>query len=218
MNEQPDAGGGHSQPSTTDHQNPKGLLFVGDVQALRRADSVYFHAAGGVGFVDAILTSDDPGIYTAKEQLLFPDAVARDRRRRVEVDADIAGFDTHRRWYDHQLPNTTASATIGGAQFHEVWRSIAALLRVGEVVRPRWHAGNNTDHLNVFGLHRDELLIEVRRGRRLWTFLLDVSVRPQDTRMVTPTTHRLATRPPLTSSRADNTAESGRAQAQEAAE
>jgi hypothetical protein len=66
---------------------------------------------------------------------------------------------------------------------HEVWRSVAAFLRVGDVVRLRWHTG--TDQRTACGLHRDELLIEVRRGTRTWTFLLDVAVGPPNLLMVT---------------------------------
>lgn len=193
MAEHPHGEPGHTEPSTSDHENPRGLLFISDVQALRHADAVAFAAADGIGLIDASLTAiagDEPRIYTAKQQRLFPDPVGQQRRRRIEVAADIAGFDACRRWHDHQLPGATASATIGGAQFHDVWRSVAALLRVGDVVRLRWHAGNNTDQLTALGLHRDELLIEVRRGKRLSTFLLDVSVRPPSARMVTAAANR----------------------------
>ena len=176
------------QPCTAEQENPRGLLFISDVQALRRADTVSFQAAGGGGVIDAALTagaSDRPRIYTAKEQALFPETCGPDRRRRIEVAADIAGFDTARRWHDHQLPGATAAATIGGAQLAEVWRSAAAFLRVGDVVRLRWHADVITDQLTSRGLHRDDLPIEIRRGARLWTFLLSVAVRPPDARLVT---------------------------------
>jgi hypothetical protein len=196
MAEQPHGEPGHTEPSASDDENPRGLLFISDVQALRRADAVQLRAADGIGLIDARLTGlagDDPRIYTAKQQHLFPDPVGQDRRRRIEVAADIAGFDPERRWHDHQLPGATASTSIGGAQFHEVWRSVVAFLRVGDIVRLRWHAGTNTgtgtDQLTARGLYRDELLIEVRRGKRLWTFLLDVSVRSPDARMVTAAHH-----------------------------
>lgn len=188
MAEHPDSEPGHTEPSTCDRVNPRGLLFISDVQALRRAEAVSFTAADEVGLIDASLTTlvgDEPRIYTASQQRLFPEPVGPDRRRRIEVAADIAGFDLSRRWHDRQLPGAAACASIGGAQFHDVWRSVAAFLRVGDVVRLRWQADNTAGQLIARGLHRDDLHIEVRRGRRLWTFLLDVSVRPQATRAVT---------------------------------
>lgn len=191
----------HTEPggaaaSTADDENPRGLLFISDVQALRRADAVRVHAAAGVGLIDASLTAlaGEPRIYTATEQRLFPDTDGLARRRRIAVAADIAGFDNQRRWHDHHLPGATATTVFGCAQLHEVWRSVAAFLRVGDIVRLRWHAstntGTDTDRLTAGGLHRDELHIEVRRGRRTWTFLLAVTVGPSNLRMVTAPAHR----------------------------
>ncbi|GAA0911525.1 hypothetical protein [Virgisporangium aurantiacum] len=178
-------------------ENPRGLLFTSDRQALRRADTIRVHATDGAGVIDAILTTlagDQPRIYTATEQRLFPEPDGHQRRRRIAVAADIAGFDTDRRWHDHQLPGATATAVIDGAQLHEVWRSVAAFLRVGDIVRLRWHTNTNTgtgtDRLTCAGLHRDELLIEVRRGKRTSTFLLHVAVGPSSRRMVTAPAHR----------------------------
>lgn len=207
MAEQPNAEPDHPEPDhpepahaeadraqpCTGEDNPRGLLFISDVQALRRADTVCFLAAEGGGVIDVTLTPLARGharIYTAKEQGLFPDAVGPDRRRRIEVAADIAGFDTAHRWHDHQLPGATAATTIGGARLHEVWRSVAAFLRVGDVVRLRWHADVTTDQLTSRGVHRDDLLLEIGRGARLWTFLLDVAVRPPGTRPVTTSADR----------------------------
>jgi len=147
---------------------------------------VVLHAADGVGYIDACLTDssgDQPRIYTAKQQQLFPDPVGRGRRRRIEVAADIAGYDQQHRWHDHRLPGATAHAHIGG--FDELWRTAAALLRVGDIVRLHWWADNNTDQLIALGLHRDELSFVVRRGKQVSMFLLEVAIRPQATRMVT---------------------------------
>nr|BFE56378.1 hypothetical protein GCM10020063_009040 [Dactylosporangium thailandense] len=178
----------HTEPSTPDDEHPRGLLFISDVQALRHAEALTFTASAGAGLIDAALTSLGGGerrIYTAKQQRLFPDTAGPHRRRRIEVAADIAGYDTGRRWHDHQLPGATASVSIGGAPLLDVWHSVATFLRVGDIVRLRWQADNTTDQLTTLGLHRDDLSIEVRRGARLWTFLLHVAVRPPDARMIT---------------------------------
>jgi hypothetical protein len=189
MANHPDSEPGHPPPSTSDSTaNPRGLLFISDVQALRRAEAVTFHAHDGAGSIDATLTTlagDPPRVYTAKEQQLFPDAAGHGRHRRIDVAADIAGFDHQHRWHDRRLPNATAHTLIGGAQLDDVWRSIAAFLRVGDVLRLRWLADTTTNHLDSVDLHRDDLRVEVCRGTRLWTFLLHVAVRPGPDRIVT---------------------------------
>jgi hypothetical protein len=173
--------------ATGPEPNPVGLLFISDVQALRRAESVCLHASGGSGRIDATLVADgeQPRIYTATQQRLFPDPAGSDRCRRITVAADIAGFDGQRRWHDHHLPGATAQATIHDAQLDEVWRSIGGFLRVGDVLRLRFRADNPAEQADAYGLYRDELRLEIRRGTRLWTFLLHVTVRPAAHRMVT---------------------------------
>src|SRR6266545_3333956 len=159
----------HADRSTT-HADPVGLLYISDVQALRAADAVAFHTTSdGVAYIDACLSSagfGEPRIYTARQQRLFPDADRHDRRRRIEVAADIAGFGTQRRWHQHHLPGATAFTLVDTAQLDEVWRSVAAFLRVGDVIRLHWRADNRADALHAM-------------------FLLDVQIRSDPVRMVT---------------------------------
>ena len=185
------------QPSEHDHitldsgdAEPVGLLYVGDVHALRRAETVAFRSGDGSSWIDAGLFSapaGTPRVYTATEQRLFPDADALDRRRRIPVVGDIAGFDERQRWHEHHLPTATAYATIGAARLDEVWRSISAFVRVGDMVRLHWRADNTSDGLVDPEWHRDELSIGIHRGRRRWMFLLDVQIRPDPARMITRT-------------------------------
>jgi hypothetical protein len=149
---------------------------------------VSFHTTGdGVADIHACLSSAafcQPRIYTARQQRLYPDADQRDRRRRIVVAAGICGYDATRRWHEHHLPGATAFTLIDAAQLDEVWRSVAAFLRVGDVIRLHWRADNPADALRDPELHRDELRIAVRRGARRWMFLLDVQVRPGPVRMI----------------------------------
>ncbi len=172
------------QPTTS--ADPVGLLYISDVQALRAADTVAFHTTGdGVAYIDACLNgAGELRIYTARQQRLFPDADRHDRRRRIEVAADIAGFDAARRWHEHHLPGAAAFTLIDAAQLDEVWRSVAAFLRVGDAIGLHWRADNPADALHDPALHRDELRVAVRRGTRRWMFLLDVQVRPDPVRMI----------------------------------
>lgn len=178
----------HTEAATS-HDGPVGLLYPGDVLALRAADTVTFHtSAGGDAFIDAGLSSAafaQPRIYTTRQQQLFPDGDRLDRRRRIAVAGAIAGFDDARRWHDHDLPGAAALTVFGAAQLDEVWRSITALLRPSDVLRLHWRADDPTDALGEAVLHRDELRLGVTRGARSWLFLLAVHMRPEPVRMIT---------------------------------
>lgn len=166
-------------------QDERGLLYISDVQALRRADSICFQVRrDGTAHIDATLTTwayPAPRIFTATQQRLFPDAHHTDRRRRIQVGVTIVGFDSDRRWHEHALPGACASAMIHAAGLDDVWGSIAGFIRVGDVMTLHWRADNNNQVLIDAGLHRDELRIGIRRGRRSWTFLVAVATGPDDT-------------------------------------
>jgi hypothetical protein len=172
----------------TSDGDPVGLLYPSDVHALRAADTVTFHTSDARACIDACLSSaafTEPRLYTARQQRLFPDGDRLDRRRRITVAADIAGFDTGHRWHEHHLPGAAALAVIDAGGLHEVWRSITSLLRPDDVLRLHWRADATTDALPDPHLHRDELRLSVTRGPRQWMFLLDVQVRPEPARMIT---------------------------------
>jgi hypothetical protein len=177
----------HTDPGTS-HTDPVGLLYPSDVQALCAADTVTFHTSASVGVIDACLSSApfaQPRIYTTRQQRLFPDGDRLDRRRRIQVAADIAGFDQARRWHEHHLPGAAALTVFDTAQLHEVWQTITALLRPGDVLRLHWRADERSDALADPALHRDELRLGVTRGTRRWLFLLAVHVLPEPVRMIT---------------------------------
>jgi hypothetical protein len=177
----------HTDPATS-NSDPVGLLYPSDVQALRAADTVTFHTTAGGAWIEACLSSAafaQPRIYTTRQQHLFPDGDRLDRRRRIAVGGDIAGFDAQRRWHEHHLPDAAALTTIHAAHLHEVWRSITALLRPSDVIRLQWRADDPTDAPGDRALHRDELRLGVTRGTRRSLFLLDVRVLPEPVRMVT---------------------------------
>lgn len=182
----------YRQPEPTDEPtgdiDPVGLLYRSDVHALRAADTVTFHTSDAGACIDACLSSaafTEPRIYTTRQQRLFPDGDRLDRRRRIAVAADIAGFDTDHRWHEHHLPGAAALTVIDAGGLHEVWRSITSLLRPDDVLRLHWRSDAATDALPDPHLHRDELRLGVTRGPLRWMFLLDVQVRPEPARMIT---------------------------------
>lgn len=67
------------------------------------------------------------------------------------------------------------------ARLDDVWRTIVALLRAGDVLTLQWRASNNNQYLRDAGLHRDELRLAIRRGQRHWTFLVDLGTSPDNT-------------------------------------
>ena len=177
---------GGGPPDADLEPDPHGLLYACDVQALRRADTVTIHAQDGLGSIRATLTAGDGlRIYTASQQRAFPDAAGFPRHRLISLDADIAGFDTAGHWHEHDL-SAAATLVIEHAALHDVWQTLTAFLHVGDILRLRFRADSAHDPLTGMSLHRDELHLLAHRGRRLWTFLLDVTVRSADTRMVTP--------------------------------
>ncbi|GIF02000.1 hypothetical protein [Paractinoplanes rishiriensis] len=179
----PPPGIGH----TDDGPDPHGLLYYSDVKALRHADTITVRAQDGLGSIQATLTAPDGlRIYTAQQQRAFPEAAGFVRHRRITVDADIAGFDSGRRWHD-QLPGAAAATVIDTAALNDIWQSIAAFLRTGDVLRLRFRADSSHDPLSGYPLHRDELYLIIQRRHRRWMFLLDVTVRPSGNRMVTTT-------------------------------
>jgi len=132
-----------SDPQQThpDHRtdaDEQGRLSSSDVHALRRADSVCFHTLpDGSARIDALLTTwahPHPRIFTTAEQRLFPDPDHTDRRRRIPVTAAIVGFNQDGHWFERGLPGATAFAMIHADRLDDVWRTLAAFLRVGDVL------------------------------------------------------------------------------------
>lgn len=185
-NPDPCRDGQPATPQTADGTDPHGILDPGDLQALRRADTVTVRAQDGLGSILATLTAPDGlRIYTTQQQRAFPDATGYQRHRHITLDAEIAGFDADRRWHHHTLPGAAATTIIDHAALNDVWQSIAAFLRVGDVLSLRFRADSVADPLAAHALHRDELYLLVRRGQKVWTLLLEVAVRPAEARMVT---------------------------------
>jgi hypothetical protein len=172
------------QDQVTD-ADEQGRLSSSDVHALRRADSVCFHTLpDGNARIDALLTTwahPHPRIFTTAEQRLFPEPDHSDRRHRIPVTGAIVGFNQEGHWYERGLPDATAFAMVHAARLDDIWRTIAAFLRVGDVLTLRWRASNSNQYLREAGLHRDELRLVIRRGQRDWTFLVDIATGPDNT-------------------------------------
>lgn len=173
-------------------------LTAEDIKALRLARSVSFHVftrdGERVSFIRASFERRRD-VFTAAEQRLFPGVSEyrpEERDREIPVLEDIRGYERDGSVkYDERA---TAFSMIHAAQFDRDWQTIVGLLRPGDELTLTFTASNNSENMRRVGYHRDELRLEVKRGRReiaggrgqkRLSFLLDVSVGPNDSaRMV----------------------------------
>jgi hypothetical protein len=73
---------------------------------------------------------------------------------------------------------------IHAAQFDDVWKSIVALLRVGDELTLHWRRGAfTTDAMQEASpkFYGDQLLLQVDRGDKRLTFMVDMSVTENNT-------------------------------------
>lgn len=161
-----------------------GTITRDDLEALRVADAVTFSYRPEVaGQIRVRLDSHNGRIFTAREQRLFGDADEMGRRRAIGVQTRMYGHgqDGTTAWNLSDSANTAAYVGFQSAQYYHVWRTIASLLRVGDMLTLSWVADNNNDNLRAAGLHRDELFLVVRRGDNTLHLHLQTSVCPNNT-------------------------------------
>jgi len=156
-----------------------------DLTALRKADSVCFD--------HNVRTSRGPerGSYIrAIKRAPFDstDPFEQDITHTIAVDSRAFTYD-----YASDHDNLTAFGMLHSAQVTETWRTVVALLRVGDDVSLVWAAGNSNGYLTEAGLHRDELRFIVKRGERTMTFHVMTDVCPNNSaRMIKTLTYELA--------------------------
>lgn len=160
-------------------------LSADDVAALRACESVSFHLRKGNAWIQPMLdTVLDTRTYSAREQQLFPDTRntgAGDRARIITATSSILGYSeegTGVGWTKHTHPGAACVAMISAARHHEVWPTLAGLIRPGDRLHLGWTASNDTDLLRQAGLHHDYLHLVVLRGERKLTFALTDQIAP----------------------------------------
>lgn len=161
--------------TTTTAPDRVGTLTADDLAALRHADDVVFHVVKGESYV--FVTIDGPasgtaGVYTAREQRLFPntrDVLIGGRGRRIDTAASVVGYGDDsdgRRWSLSTFPGATCSALLSAPTVNKTWRTVVGLLRTGDRIVPEWLADNNSENVRRAGMHTDELTLRVQRGDR----------------------------------------------------
>jgi len=69
--------------------------------------------------------------------------------------------------------NRSGFALMSTSEFNEVVHTALGFLRVDDDIALRWLADNNSGTLSDAGLHSDELRLEVIRGNKRYTFVLE---------------------------------------------
>lgn len=175
-------------------------LSADDITALRMADSITFHyGPAGTSYVGTCIRvylrgghTDQPRIWTAREQRLFPEVgnIDTDRIRVIMPDrsslSGYSGSSGMSTWAGSDRPQAVAYHTMHHRS--DEWETITGLMRAGDSVRLSWLAGNNSDVLRKAGFHCDELRLSIHRGEsRVMRFLITRSVGPHNSaRMIRP--------------------------------
>jgi len=163
-------------------------LTADDLAAIRMARSVAFHYHEGEFYMRAHLETGygKPAVFTAKQQLLFPDIWSGNdwRARKMEVSQQYSGITNYSAEYTSDK-SAVVSAYASGHSYDPTWDTVKSLLKVGDIIGIRFIADNNNETIKRADLHADEMhLIVVRGGKRL-TFHIDNVICPNNTaRMV----------------------------------
>lgn len=166
-------------------------LTAEDVKAIQKADQVVLRHYKGETTIEASLDrrlSDEPRIYTAVEQRLYPDPSqgSAERTRFIPVHGSLASYerDSLRRGDE----GDTGFWMTSSAQYNDVWRTIASLLRPGDDITVAFvgDAASN-GYVKDAHLHADVVRLHVTRkgAQRPLVFEVDTSICADNTaRMV----------------------------------
>ena len=150
-----------TEPQTDEEPKPVGLTAL-DLKALREANMVSFHQ-----------TKEGQGFITATKRLRTPTPWEDEKRYEIRVESLVRsyrnGSKSDDRYACHYLTTT--------AQYDEHWRTVASLLRVGDVLVLKWNEdAGSCPFLEQRNLHGDSFELVVRRGEKTLTFLLEEKV------------------------------------------
>jgi hypothetical protein len=165
-----------------------GVLTRDDLTALRLADAVTFHhhtsaeAGPRISLHLETRMTDEPRIFTATQQRVFPSADGRGRQRDIHLESTASGYasDGLPGWNSSDAGHLSCFYMIHTAQFSQSWLTIARLLKVGDRLALQWLADNNTQTLTDAGLHNDQLHLHVHRAGDRLVFPIATSVCPDN--------------------------------------
>jgi hypothetical protein len=152
---------------------PTNALNNSELAALRMADTVNFHVTDGRAFIRAHRHAPS-GIYTAREQHIFPTAQEYGGRfREIPCDIRAMGYGYNDsigiEWTTENTdaPKLAAFASVSGTLYGDnTWPTTAQALRVGDRLCLSWTADNNNTTIREANLHSDRLTLRVTRGEK----------------------------------------------------
>lgn len=181
-------------------------LTAEDLKALKTADKIVFRHLKGVSTIEAGLdggyAGDQPRIFTASEQRLFPSADSlriTERQRVITVPGSVTWYEGDDRRYG-QGEDAHAFAWVPSAQYNDIWKTIASLLKVGDELELAFNGdAYSNGHTKTAGLHADACRLHVERtvrgSRQRLVFEVDHSICADNTaRMVKPATYSYSLR------------------------
>lgn len=163
-------------------------LTTDDVTALRMADGVSYHVYEGEAYLSASLDggySDNPRIFTAKEQKLFAAdgrGIPGQRNRKIRCEYRVTNYGSH-----PDDPNYTCFHYEMFARSNPEWQTAARALRAGDALLMQWTAHNDNDNNRSIGWCTDELRLFAigQEGRNPRAWFIDKHTGPDNTaRMV----------------------------------
>ncbi len=170
--------------STDNGEMVPGKLSKVDVKALRQADSVSFHFTDGKHQIVARKTIENPGPFDDKQKTYS-----------IDVLGDVVVYDKDGN-RDRESPATCYASVYQWKYDTSVWKTIASILKHGDVITLEWFAGSVNDYMrevrggvDVGPIHNDELYLIVRQvgknKKHPLKFLVETRVSPANSaRMV----------------------------------
>lgn len=163
-------------------------LTMQDVTALKQAEVVVFRYYRQVATIEASLRGHltQPRIFTAAQQRLFPEVNEYERKHTIPVDGLVTYYDDDSR--RTAGPEASAFSMFHSANYSHIWVTIASLLKPGDVLLIHFNGDRYANgYSRKTDLHIDALHLDVKRGKKALSFVVDICVAPDNSaRMVKP--------------------------------
>jgi 3-keto-L-gulonate-6-phosphate decarboxylase len=156
-------------------EHTSGQLDADSLRMMRKAGQVVFRVHNGVGTIES------------SDSAITRNASGKEWTHILTVATKSTVYDNQNCSYRYKVDS--AFEMIHSAKYCEVWQTVLAILRAGDVVSLHWLANaERNQYAEGASLHVDTLQLDVKRGKRVLSFAIAHSVNPGNTaRMVKPT-------------------------------